>query len=570
MKKTLLSLSLFFALSAIAFAGLPDTIRPVKNIILMIPDGTSIASVSLARLYQRYLNPEFRHLNVDPYICGNVVTYSSDAPIGDSAPTTSCYMTGVVSQSGFVATYPPATDHDIVAVDKDMAYRPAVTLLEAAKWVLGKKVGLVVTCEYPHATPADCSAHSYSRKRYDWISPQMVNLPLDVMFGGGTSIINDADKQDLARQGIAYYADDIASFRSQTNTPVWALFAPKEQPFDIDRDPAKVPSIAEMTTKALELLSKNNDKGFFLMIEGSKVDWAAHSNDPIGIVSEMVAFDKAVAEAIAFAQKDGNTAVFIVPDHSTGGITIGREDLPKYDKASIEQLIGGIAKIKVSADGMAELLNKADKDRARELFLQKASITLSDEELDMLYNCTEYVHSPIDKKIRKGSQSQALYSGKLARVVTAIYNAHLFIGFTTYGHTGEEVFMASYHPQGDRPVGVIQNYDVNKYLGKLFGIEGLLPQLTNDYFAPLTEVLPGKHFRYVGKKDLPSLIEVEWDENHLLHLYPFTKKMVWGTRKQIKQNKGKVLYAPNCSVWVDKNEMLYLNRKVKQMLDEIK
>ena len=78
--------------------------RPAKNVILLISDGTSLPAVSLARWYQRALNPQAQHLSLDPYLSGSVITYCSNAPIGDSAPTTSCYMTGVPSIDGFIAT----------------------------------------------------------------------------------------------------------------------------------------------------------------------------------------------------------------------------------------------------------------------------------------------------------------------------------------------------------------------------------------------------------------------------------------------------------------------------------
>ena len=112
--------------------------KPIKNVILMIPDGTSTSLLSAARWYQTYLDSTKTTLNIDPYLCGLVRTNSSDAPIGDSAPTTSCYMTGMPQQTGFVSTYPVATDHDLIPVDATRAYQPLATLLEAAKMLQHK------------------------------------------------------------------------------------------------------------------------------------------------------------------------------------------------------------------------------------------------------------------------------------------------------------------------------------------------------------------------------------------------------------------------------------------------
>ena len=86
--------------------GKSGKVRPVKNVILMIADGTSLPTISLARWYQRTQNPQNTRLHLDPYLSGTILTYCSNAPIGDSAPTTSCYMTGIPSIKGFVSTYP--------------------------------------------------------------------------------------------------------------------------------------------------------------------------------------------------------------------------------------------------------------------------------------------------------------------------------------------------------------------------------------------------------------------------------------------------------------------------------
>src|SRR5574344_3057412 len=119
----------------------------IKNVIVMIPDGTSTSLLSASRWYQWYLDSTCTHLNIDPLLCGLVKTYSSNAPIGDSAPTTSCYMTGQPSQTSFVSTYPLADgEKDILWVDSTQAYQPLMTVLEASRLVHGKSTGLVFTC----------------------------------------------------------------------------------------------------------------------------------------------------------------------------------------------------------------------------------------------------------------------------------------------------------------------------------------------------------------------------------------------------------------------------------------
>ncbi|MDN5294465.1 MAG: hypothetical protein PWP44_1462 [Thermacetogenium sp.] len=92
---------------------------------------------------------------------------------------------------------------------------------------------------------------------------------------------------------------------------IWGMFAPKDLSYDFDRDPAKQPGLAEMTSKAMEVLSKDKD-GFFLMVEESKIDWAAHANDPVGVISDILAFDNAVKAALDFAKKDKQTVLLLI------------------------------------------------------------------------------------------------------------------------------------------------------------------------------------------------------------------------------------------------------------------
>ena len=104
MKKQVVSLLLLAAAVMPMQAIEKENVKPVKNVIVMIPDGTSLATVSIARWLQWYQDPSKPKLNIDPYLCGTVRTHSSNAPIGDSAPTTSCYMTGQPSRTGYVST----------------------------------------------------------------------------------------------------------------------------------------------------------------------------------------------------------------------------------------------------------------------------------------------------------------------------------------------------------------------------------------------------------------------------------------------------------------------------------
>ena len=149
--------------------------KKITNVIIMIPDGTSTSILSLSRWYQGYKQSRITDLPplaIDPLICGLLRTHSSNAPIGDSAPTSSWYAAGSASRAGYIAMYPPKdAENDLVNIDASKTYQPLLTVLEAAK-LSGKKTGLVFTCQFPHATPADFAAHWYDRGNYDLIAKQ--------------------------------------------------------------------------------------------------------------------------------------------------------------------------------------------------------------------------------------------------------------------------------------------------------------------------------------------------------------------------------------------------------------
>lgn len=523
--------------------------KAVKNVILLIPDGTSLPVVSAARWYQRYNNPDITGLFIDPYLCGTVLTYSSNAPIGDSAPTTSCYMTGYPSRAGYVATYPPADPlNDIVPMDPGKAYQPLMTVLEAARITQNKATGLVFTCEFPHATPADCSAHSYNRGKYEWIAPQMVHNGLDVVIGGGAGIFKEDYRQFLQNEGYGVFLNDPDNFRNYKGNRMWALFGDTDMAYDIDRDPDKEPSLAEMTQKAIEKLAKNKN-GFFLMVEGSKIDWAAHANDASALISDMIAFDKACGVALDFAKADGKTVIVIVPDHGNSGFSIGSKKCSNYSSLTKDELFGNISKFKTSADGLIKQLHQTNSDDLRKVVHDLTGITLSDDEYTQLLQCADYNWSSLSNEERmKGS--------RLTKVVAGILDKNTCFGFTTTGHTGEEVFLAVYDPTPNRLTGHRTNIELNHYLRKTLGLKQSLESLTDSHFAKHTEVFAGYPFTITVKNNIPVL-EITGKNNNILEIQPNTN---------IVKHNGKEVKLNSVIVYVDKNDTFYLPQSLKQLL----
>ena len=565
MKRTLSLLLLFVLIFIPAKAVDVQDVKPTKNVILFISDGTSLASISTARWLQWYTNPDKPKLNIDPYLCGTVRTHSSNAPIGDSAPTTSCYMSGQPSITGFVSTYPYACGKDdIYPVDPNRAYQPTMTVLEAAKIFKGASTGLVFTCEFPHATPADCSAHSYNRGKYEWIAPQMVHNDLDVVIGGGVSILTDDMESYLKENGYSVYRNNLKGMRADTNNKMWALYGDREMAYDLDRNSEEQPSIEEMTRTAIEKLSKN-ENGFFLMVEGSKVDWAAHANDPVGIATDFLAFDRAVGAALEFARQNGETTIIVTSDHGNSGISIGRESCKGYDKLTKDQLFAQLSRFELTAEGFAKTVNTIPNSEVQNLFREKAGFELSQEEMDALNNCKDYKFSPIPEAERHERSQASMYSNSLAGLMSQIITNRTCMGFTTHGHTGEDTFLASYHPQGTRPMGMLTNIELNHYMCSLYGFEPtFLSDMSNKYFARHTDVFKDYTCEIIPAKEgevAPTLVvKNKKNKKKQLTIHAFTNIVKAGKKGDETIRLNSVI------VYVDKNNTFYLPESLAEFL----
>lgn len=540
-KLSILLIYLFISLTSFA-----SEVGPVKNLIVMIPDGTSVSVYSAARWFKFY-NGMGASLNVDPYFTGTVTTFSSNAPIGDSAPTGSAYATGVLQQTGNVAIHPETSDNDLFPVDVTRTWQPAATILEAMKIEKKKAVGLVVTCEFPHATPADFSAHHYKRSNYKVLAPQMAYQNLDVLFGGGNSILTDDIRKHFTQSGTTLLSNDKQAFLNfKGEDKVWALFGEKALPYNIDRNPDKVPSIAEMTGKAIELLSKK-ENGFFLMVEGSQVDWAAHANDAATMIDEYLAFDEAVGKAIEFAKADGNTAVVILSDHGNSGFSIGSKRCGGYDRLSLEQLFGNVSGYKRSNNGLESILIDTPKNQFKSVFKEYTDVELTDEELELLLSSKNY---------KEADYTKVGTSNNLAHNIGKILNERTCFGFTTGGHTGEEVLIAAYHPQGDVPRGNIRNTELNRYLQDVCGLDNSLQELSDRIFVKHAEVFHG--MRYSINRDNADF--------PVLNVISGKTRLEIPAFSSVGRKNGKPFDIGSVVVYIDKNDTFYLPASLVDLL----
>ncbi|KGO71895.1 NADH dehydrogenase [ubiquinone] 1 alpha subcomplex assembly factor 3 [Penicillium italicum] len=310
-----------------------------RNMIFMVSDGMGPTSLTLTRGFRQYTDdlPIDDILVLDKHYIGTSRTRSSSSLVTDSAAGATAFSCGRKSYNSAISVLP---DHS-----------PCGTVLEAAA-LAGYKTGLVVTTRVTDATPACFASHANLRNYEDLIAAQEVGEhPLgrvvDLLLGGGRCHFlpnsqdgscrgDDHDLIKVAAQNGFGYINDRAGFDSlkggdNATLPLLGLFASGDIPFEIDRRTQNdtYPSLEEMTRTALKALSKateDSEQGFFVMIEGSRIDHAGHGNDPAAQVHEVLAYDKAFAAALEFLENDSTPGVIVsTSDHETGGLSAARQ-----------------------------------------------------------------------------------------------------------------------------------------------------------------------------------------------------------------------------------------------------
>ncbi len=530
-KKGILSVLLCFTVLCSMFLTIPGTALAsgtAKNVIILIPDGMSIDGTTLARWYQGG-----QSLAMDEIACGLVRTYSSDAPIADSAPAATAFATGYKSHTGYIGVLPVVANMPgLTPIAPGNEKKPVATILEGAK-LAGKATGLIATSEIMHATPAGFSSHFPDRKNYDALSEQQVYNGIDVVLGAGTKFFSPEiriDKEDLNAEvkKLGYdYVTNTAQLSASTSDKIWGMFSETSLAYDMDRDPAKEPSLAEMTAKAIEVLSKDKD-GFFLMVEGSKVDWAAHANDPIGLISDIIAFDKAVQVTLDFAKENKDTVVIAVSDHGNGGISMGDAGTTgTYDKESLANFIEPLKKATLTGEGIEYKLN-ADKSNIAEVMATYFGITdLTAEEIEAIKNTK---------------------AASMNYTVGPMISKRANIGWTTGGHTGEEVVLYAYAPANVKQLkGVVENSDIAKYMAEVLGIN--LDEVNKKLFVNARPAYEAKGASVVwDNTDVNNPVVVVTKGSDTLRL-PVYKNIAVLNGKEIKMNgltvyNGVTTYVP--------------------------
>lgn len=313
--------------------------QKVKNVILLIGDGMGVSQVSTAFYFNDNQQSNFAKFPV----VGLINTSSAKQKVTDSAAGATAFACGKRTYNG--------------AVSVDLQGQPMETLVEllVPKCV---KTGLVATSSITHATPACFYAHAKLRKEEENIAQQLVDSKVDFFAGGGLQFFTQrSDRKNvyqlLERSGYIMDSTRLSNNGYDTTKKYGYLLAKKGMPSKLE---GRKDFLPEATQAAIDYLSQSK-KGFFLMVEGSQIDWEGHASNSDGIIQEVNDFDKTIGVALNYAKTNKNTLVIVTADHETGGYALTPKTVNgKADYSEIEPSFYQGAKDKESASHTATLI----------------------------------------------------------------------------------------------------------------------------------------------------------------------------------------------------------------------
>ena len=333
-------LSCFIICLFVSPSSISQTQKKPKNIILLIGDGMGLSEIS-SSLYFNEKPSNFLRFNT----VGLSMTSSSKELITDSAAGATAFASGIKTYNGAVGV-----DENMQAVETIVEY-------------ISKKgiaTGLVATSSIVHATPAAFYAHQESRRMYEEIAAELVTSDIDFFAGGGLQFFTHReDGQNLLPQleknNFVVHTDVLPKKISEKKQAI--LLAPDGMPKMSEN---RGNFLTNATMLAIGQLSKNKE-GFFLMVEGSQIDWGGHANDADYLINELIDFDKTIGAVLDFAERNGETLVIVTADHETGGFSLSAEEgnynkilgsfstnghtatmVPVFAQGPSEELFGGI------------------------------------------------------------------------------------------------------------------------------------------------------------------------------------------------------------------------------------
>ncbi|MCG8568237.1 MAG: alkaline phosphatase, partial [Desulfobacterales bacterium] len=470
---TLLVSLLVFGKLAMAETANSHRGKPAKYVILMVGDGMGIPQRMATQAYKG------EALNMDTLPAqGITTTQAANRFITGSASSATSLASGLKTNINYIGI--------------DPNHKPLSSLAEMAKQQ-GKKVGIVSSVSIDHATPAAFYAHVKHRKMYHEIDMALARSDFDFFGGGGLkdprgkkSDNPQGDALALAQENGYTVVFDKASFSALDKNAgkviaynAWLQDA-KALPYAMDMGEADI-TLPEFTGKAIELLE--NPKGFFLMVEGGKIDWACHANDAAAAITNNIAFDDAVKVALDFYKAHADETLLVVTgDHECGGLTLGfagtkyasHFEVLKHQKVSFKKFTQEVFtpfKEKFPRAEFAQFKPLIREYFGFEFDGSDGIMALKPHELDKIQTAFEMAMTA-DKKTLKEPDNYLLYGGynPLTIALTHTLSQKAGLGWTSYKHTGTPVSTSAIGKGSELFNGYYDNTDIAKKIMSVMGL----------------------------------------------------------------------------------------------------
>jgi alkaline phosphatase len=438
-----------------------------KYVFYFIGDGLGATQRTVAEYYMQEKNndPAYKlTMNTFP-VWGVNTTYSADTLVTDSAAAGTALAAGYKTNNGMISQLPNGIN--------------VKTLVEEAE-AKGMATGLATTTRLTHATPAAFASHNESRNNENEIAEDYLDSGVDYLVGGGyrhfvpktgTLKSKRTDDRNLVSEfrTVGYKTfvseastDFFKNYIPQSKEKVLGLFTYTHLPYEVDRinENINVPSLAELTKKGIEVLSKY-DNGFFFMIEGGRIDHAAHANDVAGVVNDVLAFDAAIKEAVKFYNNHPNeTLIVVVGDHETGGMGLG------FGKNYFLKL-DTIFDNKVSVDDTLQGIYKGDRAAFYAYIAENYGLN------DLTADEKAQIEKAMDIVDNSDKTAATEYGGydPVAIAVTHIESERANLFWTTYAHSGTAIPMSAMGVSAEQFSGYKDNTEIAKTMADVMGFK---------------------------------------------------------------------------------------------------
>jgi len=466
----------FAFVCVLAFASLPLSaaeIQPIKYVFLFIGDGMSFAQQQMAEEFVQKTENRGLKINAMPYQT-ITTTHGADVFVTESAAAATAIASGSKTTSRGVGL---DANGDRVESIAELALKN------------GRKVGIISSVTINHATPAAFYAHNTSRNNYYEIGLDMIAANFDYFGGGGVDRNNDRNNENykgdiyaLAREAGYTVARTVAEIRTlkpgeDNAKKVMAFPHSGAIPYALDSNEGDI-RLPEFTKQAIELL--DNPNGFFIMVEGGKIDWACHNNDGAAAILDIIEFDDAVKAAFEFAdKKPGEVLIVVTGDHETGMLSVS------HSSTGAQVYVSLLANQKVSRDVLIPSTERfirnggenATFENFKPFITENTGLTFTEEgrwqagNLNLTQNEMRDLENDFNRTKAAVEENAGSGRDRVAQTMLRMLNNKSGLTWGSGGHTAMPVMTAAWGNQAETVVRAIRdNTDIGKQLKMAVGV----------------------------------------------------------------------------------------------------